>query len=547
MARSANVKVALRVRPLLLSELGQTNIIQYSSPTQVCLGNRKSFSYDFIFTESSKQSEVYNESVFPLVTAFVEGYNATVLAYGQTGSGKTYTMGTAAGDATMLKDDFGVIPNVVKRLFDLTQKESDVEYKVRVNFCEIYLGSIKDLLCPTRDNNNLQIRGVQKTGVRVAGLTDVDVCSYDEIMAQLELGTLHRATGSTRMNTKSSRSHAIFTIILTQSRKTKGFDVYDDSKDGKEALEQEIRTSKFNFVDLAGSEGLKQTQTVGKRKREAIENNGGLFVLGNVISVLGDPSKKGEYVPFRDSKLTRLLEDSLGGNSKTLMIACVSPASDNFKQTLDCMEYANRARNIKNRPVINRDPQSQEMDKLRKRVKQLETALSRTAGGDISELLKASSQDSNEIDSNIRQINAHLESENRKNIEDLNLSLQKQKKLEEKIREIEEKHETEIEALSSNLISANNQETMNCQQCGYRVVNESALRQHIRRVHGEKKFHCRFHGCSSKYKSTIEQNRNRHEKIHIFSCPNDQCSETFSKKCNYPKFSAHIQNCRSNL
>jgi hypothetical protein len=189
----------------------------------------------------------------------------------------------------------------------------------------------------------------------------------------LEDGSLRRATGSTNMNTHSSRSHAIFSIFLSQRRRVTAATSAENAAPTDDIWE--TIESKFRFVDLAGSERLKRTGAVGERMKEGISINSGLLALGNVISALGDPKKKGAHVPFRDSKITRLLQDSLGGNSRTLMVACVSPADVNFEETLNALNYANRARNIRNTPVVNRDPITAKIDALRARVHQLEQVL----------------------------------------------------------------------------------------------------------------------------------------------------------------------------
>ncbi len=175
------------------------------------------------------------------------------------------------------------------------------------------------------------------------------------------------------MNQVSSRSHAVFTVLLSQTRKKAAVD--DPDKEPKDDLDDidEVLLSKFHFVDLAGSERLKRTQATGKRRQEGVNINLGLLALGNVISILGDPARKSGHVPFRDSLVTRLLKDSLGGNSQTLMIACVSPAHTNEEESLNTLRYANRARNIKNKPMINRDPQSEKMARLKARILELET------------------------------------------------------------------------------------------------------------------------------------------------------------------------------
>ena len=195
------------------------------------------------------------------------------------------------------------------------------------------------------------------------GVEEQIVQTYNELIGCLEDGSLRRATGSTNMNAVSSRSHAIFSIFLTQRKITTNQEIASDL------------VSKFNFVDLAGSERLKKTGASGDRMKEGININCGLLALGNVISALGDPKKRGQHVPFRDSKITRLLQDSLGGNSRTIMMACISPADMNFEESASTLAYANRARNIQNKPVVNRDPVAARMEALIARIHQLESLM----------------------------------------------------------------------------------------------------------------------------------------------------------------------------
>lgn len=203
-------------------------------------------------------------------------------------------------------------------------------------------------------------------GIMVKGITSSPVSSAEDALECLRVGALSRTTASTQMNTQSSRSHAIFTLHVKQHR------LADDDKD---ANDFEILSAKFHFVDLAGSERLKRTGATGERAKEGISINCGLLALGNVISALGDKSKKALHVPYRDSKLTRLLQDSLGGNSRTAMIACVSPSDRDFMETLNTLKYANRARNIKNKVYINQDKGSRTISQLRQQINQLQLEL----------------------------------------------------------------------------------------------------------------------------------------------------------------------------
>lgn len=308
-------------------------------------------------------------------SAAFEGFNATILAYGQTGSGKTYTMGSSA-DMQIADESHGIIPRVIRNLFEMIQQREEEDprstYKVHVQFLEIYGEDIRDLLDMTR-TSKVSIRETRAGEVFVTGAREEFVSSFEQMMKSLEDGTRNRTTAATKMNQTSSRSHAIFTVVLEHTIMS---DLEATNAEVDDVVTQEVRKSKFHFVDLAGSERAKRTGAQGMQLKEGIDINKGLLALGNVISALGDETKKGKvFVPYRDSKLTRMLQDSLGGNSKTLMICCVSPAAINYNESMNALRYANRARNIKNKPVVNRDPTLIVIDELRSTLKAVATEL----------------------------------------------------------------------------------------------------------------------------------------------------------------------------
>jgi hypothetical protein len=385
------------------------------------------FSFDYVMDSHTPQRIVYESSVQPLVDSCLQGYNATILAYGQTGAGKTHTiMGpwlsqVQAKHATAVADDdsdssatdgalvdahvkdfssdAGVIPRAVRQIFRALQKKKresrrnadsiskgvdaddneemketltcPFEFTVKVQFLELYGEEIRDLLANDRGaialepKERLTIRDGGTNDPEVVGATQIVVPSAQEALECLTKGNLHRVTAATAMNDTSSRSHAILTIFVEQS-------TVDDSLTTNGEATTRLLQSKFNFVDLAGSERVKRTQAEGRRLKEGIDINKGLLVLGNVISALGDPTKRGRtFVPYRDSKLTRLLQGSLGGNHKTLMMACVSPASSNLDESLNCLRYANRAKNIQNRAVVNVDATTKLVSELQTKVRLL--------------------------------------------------------------------------------------------------------------------------------------------------------------------------------
>uniref|UniRef100_A0A8C2CA05 Kinesin-like protein n=1 Tax=Cyprinus carpio TaxID=7962 RepID=A0A8C2CA05_CYPCA len=363
------VRVALRCRPLVPKEINegcQCCLTFVPSGPQVIVGNDKAFTYDYVFDPTIEQEEVFNTAVSPLLSGLIRGYNATVLAYGQTGSGKTFSMGGTYTSEQENESTVGVIPRVIRRIFQEKSKCADCEFLLAVSYLEIYNEEILDLLCTSKDKPIISIREDPKDGIKIVGLTEKEVFTAHEMVGCLELGNSARTVGSTAMNAASSRSHAIFTISLEQRRK-------GDKGD--------VMVSKLHLVDLAGSERQKKTKAEGDRLKEGISINRGLLSLGNVISALGDESKKGTFVPYRDSKLTRLLQDSLGGNSHTLMIACVSPADSNIEETINTLRYADRARKIKNKPILNVDPRAVEMKRLKQKVQELQVMLLHARGG----------------------------------------------------------------------------------------------------------------------------------------------------------------------
>ncbi|KAL7844664.1 hypothetical protein SRHO_G00232030 [Serrasalmus rhombeus] len=393
------VRVALRCRPLVPKEINegcQCCLTFVPGEPQVVVGNDKAFTYDYVFDPTTEQEEVFNAAVSPLLSGLFKGYNATVLAYGQTGSGKTFSMGGTYTSAQENEPVVGVIPRVIKRIFQEKTKRTDSEFIINVSYLEIYNEEILDLLCTSKDKPVISIREDPKDGIKIVGLTEKEVFTAQEMVGCLELGNSARTVGSTAMNAASSRSHAIFTVNLEQRR----------GGDKSDAV-----VSKLHLVDLAGSERQKKTKAEGDRLKEGISINRGLLSLGNVISALGDESKKGTFVPYRDSKLTRLLQDSLGGNSHTLMIACVSPADSNIEETINTLRYADRARKIKNKPVLNIDPQAAEMKRLKQQVQELQVMLLHARGG-VAHVLSGSEPAENV--SKILEQNRSLQEENNK-------------------------------------------------------------------------------------------------------------------------------------
>jgi len=267
----------------------------------------------------------------------LEGYNGTIFAYGQTGTGKTHTMTGVIGDEELR----GIMPRAFDDIFKNIMGDSDqTQFLVRASYMEIYNEEVRDLLSKN-PKNRLELHEKVDSGVYVKDLSYFAAKSSDEVRKIMYIGSKNRSVGETMMNAHSSRSHSLFTITIERS---------ELGADGK----QHIRVGKLNMVDLAGSERIAKTGATGDRLKEATKINLSLSTLCHVISSLTDP--KATYIPYRDSKLTRLLQDSLGGNTKTVMIANVGPADYNYDETMNTLRYASRAKNIQNKPRINEDP-----------------------------------------------------------------------------------------------------------------------------------------------------------------------------------------------
>ena len=366
-----NMRVAIRIRPALSREIEKDlpfrSIVITSKENKTCslveyigaeldeAGRQKEwiqspqmfqlhrFTFDEVFDIDSSQEEVYSLTAKPAVLSVLEGYNSTIFAYGQTGTGKTFTMEGFTYDNMDSKR--GIIPRTIEDIFQYIESNSnrDTKFIIRAAYLQIYNEMISDLLKPNSTNKNLNIREDKKKGLYVEHLSEWAVRGPNDIYALLERGASCRAIANTNMNDVSSRSHAVFMIIVEQM-------ISDSDLNGK----QIIKVGRLNLVDLAGSERTRVTGATGKQLEESKKINKSLSALGNVINALTDPKGR-THIPYRDSKLTRLLENSLGGNCKTTMIATISPAQCSFNESLSTLNFAKRAKNIKNRPIINED------------------------------------------------------------------------------------------------------------------------------------------------------------------------------------------------
>ncbi|XP_015704687.1 kinesin-like protein KIF27 isoform X3 [Coturnix japonica] len=370
------VKVAVRIRPLLSKEVlhnHQVCVRLVPNTQQIIIGKDRAFTFDFVFGKNSTQGEVYSVCIKPLLMSLTEGYNATVFAYGQTGSGKTYTIG-CGHIASIAEDEKGIIPRAIQELFQHISENHNIDFHVKVSYIEVYKEELRDLLELETSVKDLHIREDEKGNTVIVGAKEFEVECADEVMSLLESGNAARHTGTTQMNEHSSRSHAIFTISICQKQSAESRKNTDVPQDPSWKSVRMI-ASKFHFVDLAGSERVTKTGNTGERFKESIQINSGLLALGNVISALGDPKRKSVHIPYRDAKITRILKDSLGGNAKTVMITCISPSSSDFDESLNSLKYANRAKNIRNKPVVNYNPDQDRIDEMELEIRLLREAL----------------------------------------------------------------------------------------------------------------------------------------------------------------------------
>ncbi|XP_051484465.1 kinesin-like protein KIF7 isoform X2 [Apus apus] len=368
------VRVAVRVRPLLPREAlrGHRPCLRSDAAAgEVALGRRR-FRFAAVLPEAAGQAAVYRACVQPLLRAFFRGFNATVFAYGQTGSGKTYTIGEAS-IASINEDEQGIIPRAMAETFRIIDENDLIDYTVRVSYLEVYKEEFRDLLQVDTASKDIQIREDDKGNVVLCGVKELEVEGLDEVLSLLEMGNTAKHTGATHINRQSSRSHTIFTVTMEQRRGTGRLSLH--RRPPSAPASGQVLVSKFHFVDLAGSERIVKTGNTGERLKESIQINSGLLALGNVISALGDPRRKSSHIPYRDSKITRILKDSLGGNAQTVMIACVSPSSSDFDESLNTLNYASRAQNIQNKAVVNCRKETEHIEELHLQIKKLQKAL----------------------------------------------------------------------------------------------------------------------------------------------------------------------------
>ena len=344
MSKYSNIKVCCRFRPRneleIKEEAGSTqNMVTYDDNT-VCIQRegKNRFYFDHLFTENSTQEEIFNTAALPVVEDMLRGYNCTIFVYGQTGSGKTWTMSGVPSDK-------GLTPRIVEKIFDhIYESDEDAEFTVRISYVEIYLEKIRDLLEP--EHNNLKLReGGYREGIWIQGVTEQYASCYEDVLDIMRTGNGNRVVGETRMNQRSSRSHSVFLLTLSQDHHLTSTKI----------------TSKLVLVDLAGSEKVGKTGATGLLLKQAQHTNRSLTYLGMVIKSLTENSS---HIPYRDSKLTRILTDSLGGNSKTSLIVTCSPSSYNLTETVSTLRFGTRVKTIKNKVHRNVEKSAEEYKRL---------------------------------------------------------------------------------------------------------------------------------------------------------------------------------------
>jgi hypothetical protein len=348
------VQVSVRVRPFLDDvKKDPTSPIESIDKKRNVINilkeyDKKTYTYDHIYPMESNQSEIFEETSKEVVKSVLKGYNGTIFAYGQTGTGKTYTM---VGDFKNQKDK-GIIPRAFDYIFEQTKQDKEHKYNILISFIQIYIEQIQDLLDPSK--KDIRIREDPDNGVYLEGVTWVKVSSTDECSQVFLKGEENRATHSTLMNAHSSRSHAILiakiqkNIILSKEK------IDELSKESNEKIkaERNMTTGSLYLVDLAGSERVKKTNAREMRLEEAKKINFSLLILGKCINALAEG--KQTYISYRESKLTRLLQESLGGNAKTSLIVTISPSNYNADESISSLNFASRAMKVKNKPIINK-------------------------------------------------------------------------------------------------------------------------------------------------------------------------------------------------
>ncbi|KPI99193.1 Kinesin-like protein KIF3A [Papilio xuthus] len=474
------------------------------------------YAYDAVFDSDTSQMDIYVQTASPIVEQVVRGYNGTIFAYGQTGTGKTYTM-AGSNTAPELR---GIIPNSFAHIFShIAKAKDDEKFLVCVTYLEIYNEEVRDLL-GNNPHQSLEVKERPDIGVFVKDLTGYVVHNADELEKIMSVGNKNRHIGATAMNIESSRSHAIFSITVESSKK---------GNDGK----THVKMGKLHLVDLAGSERQSKTQATGTRLKEASKINQSLSVLGNVISALVDG--KSTHIPYRNSKLTRLLQDSLGGNSKTVMIATIGPAESNYVETISTLRYANRAKNIENKTHVNSEPGDALLTRFQQEIDQLKKQLEETANeieegeeeGECSEEelsddtltdpeLDSLDPEERKIRRKIRKeekakLNREKAHQARKALEEKKAELQKTKKQQEELKEKLQRLESKVLVGGENLLDKADAQRRLLEQAAkeleQRTLNELRLQEDLQKKEAERL------DLEERYSSLQEENAAKTRKL----------------------------------
>eukprot|EP01060_Flectonema_neradi_P000529 TRINITY_DN10333_c0_g1_i1.p1 TRINITY_DN10333_c0_g1~~TRINITY_DN10333_c0_g1_i1.p1 ORF type:complete len:599 (+),score=133.34 TRINITY_DN10333_c0_g1_i1:838-2634(+) len=344
---SERVHVNIRIRPPNATELEKgSECVAVTDDEEIKIGDKR-FTFDYVFTQDRTQEEVYFKIGVPIVESVLKGYNGTVMAYGQTGSGKTHTMtGPDGGINSLNSPDRGLVPRVILETFSKLAglPAAEISTTVHLSILELYKEQLNDLLCTQKTDLKIREDRLSGRGVYIEGAEQVGVSSADEALGTIEQAMQKKQIASTSANETSSRSHTIVTLTVTQTDHVQG-----DSK----------TTGRLYLVDLAGSERVEKSGAEGNRLKEAQTINLSLTLLGNVINKLTDG--KSVHIPYRDAKLTRILQDSFGGNSRTVLLCNVSPSSYNSQESTSTLQFANRAKEIKNKPRVNKELTGEEL------------------------------------------------------------------------------------------------------------------------------------------------------------------------------------------
>ncbi|CAH0730290.1 unnamed protein product, partial [Brenthis ino] len=500
-----NVRVVVRVRPMDQKEKldGAYNCVSVDSVNNTIAVTRNNvnppeppriYAYDAVFDTNTTQMDIYVQTASLIVEQVLKGYNGTIFAYGQTGTGKTYTM-AGSNSAPELR---GIIPNSFAHIFShIAKAKDDEKFLVCVTYLEIYNEEVRDLL-GNNPHQSLEVKERPDIGVFVKDLTGYVVHNADELEKIMAVGNKSRHIGATAMNIESSRSHAIFSITVENSKR---------GTDGK----MHVKMGKLHLVDLAGSERQSKTQATGTRLKEATKINQSLSVLGNVISALVDG--KSTHIPYRNSKLTRLLQDSLGGNSKTVMIATVGPAESNYVETISTLRYANRAKNIENRTHVNSEPGDalltrfqQEIDQLKKQLEENSNEIEEEEEEEVSEEeLSDDTLTDPELDvldpeekkmrrkmrrEEKEKLNREKAHQARKVLEEKKAELQRTKKQQEELKEKLQRLESKVLVGGENLLDKADAQRRLLERAAaeleLRALNEMRLREDLQKKEAER-------------------------------------------------------------